>query len=147
MGDPAVSEATEIVRKAAVEQSGLDSFLNSYEPDPEKPTTHILVWDHRIMVVGHTKNQAACVAISAAVQTIAAAAKALKCAMTVELYRSTKDQPVYDVVLVEGKRSRLLIAAVLSSLFGIAKTAGGSEKAGMILSDQRKNVPRGENLT
>lgn len=141
----AIREATAIVKGAA----GLQTFLDNYEPG-ENPTSHVLVWDSRLMVVGHCANTGACIAISSAMQTAAAIARALCCAERVEMYRSTKDQPIYDVVLVPGKRSRNIIAGLLASIGGVARTCKGmgtkteptEEPAPLIVfSDHRTRIP------
>lgn len=77
------------------------------------------------MVIGHCANTGACIAISSAMQTAAAIARALCCAERVEMYRSTKDQPIYDVVLDPGKRSRNIIAGLLASIGGVARSCKG----------------------
>ncbi len=116
----AVSEARKIVKDAA----GLQSFLDSYEPG-DNPSSHVLAWDSRVMVIGHSNNRAACIAISSAMQTAAAIARSLSCASRVEMYRSTKDQPIYDIVFITGKRTRNIIAGLLASLAGVARSARG----------------------
>lgn len=123
-GIPVVASPLSEARKIVKDAAGLKSFLDNYEPG-ETPTSHVLVWDSRLMVVGHCKNTGACIAISSAMQTAAAIARALCCAERVEMYRSTKDQPIYDIVLIPGKRSRNIIAGLLASIAGVARTCKG----------------------
>jgi len=123
-GIPVVASPLSEARKIVKDAAGLKSFLDSYEPG-ENPQSHVLAWDARVMVIGHSRNTAACIAISSAMQTAAAIARSLCCASKVEMYRSTKDQPIYDIVLVPGKRSRNIIAGLLASLAGVARTARG----------------------
>lgn len=104
--------------------------------------SRILVWDHRVTVIGHSANKAACVAISAAVQTGAAIARAFMLAETVRLYNNANEQPVYEIVLLEGDHSRRIIAGLMASFAGIAKTAEGPNRPrAMLVSDHRTMIP------
>lgn len=135
--------AADIVRdkRAADTEANVKYFLDSYEPG-ENPVARVLAWDHRLMVVGHSANRAACVATSAVVQTIAAVARNLHSAQKVQRYETEKGEPVYDIVLREGARSRKLIAAALASLAGVAKTAERDNPgSAMELMDHRKTIP------
>lgn len=104
--------------------------------------SRILVWDHRVMVVGHSANQAACVAISSAIQTTAAIAKAQLLAERVDLYQNTNDEPVYDVQLLDCDTSRRIIAGLMASFAGISKTAESPQRPrAMMVSDHRTQIP------
>lgn len=104
--------------------------------------SRILVWDHRVMVVGHSANKAACVAISAAVQTAAAIAKAQILVERVDLYQNTNDEPVYDVQLLDCDTSRRIVAGLMASFAGIAKTADSPTRPrSMLVSDHRTQIP------
>lgn len=137
-----VEVAKAIVREK-MDEERLKSFLDSYEPG-ENPVSRVLVWDHRVMVVGHSANKAACVAISAAIQTAAAIGRSLRCVARVELYQTTNEEPVYDVIFQEGQRARRIVAGVMASFAGIAKQSeNGDHGSAMLLSDHRKNIPSG----
>jgi hypothetical protein len=104
--------------------------------------SRILVWDHRVMVVGHSANKAACVAISAAVQTAAAIARSFVLVENVSLYNNANDEPVYDVQLLDCEHSRQLLAGLMASFAGIAKTAEGPNRPrAMMVSDHRQRIP------
>ena len=116
-------------------------FIDTYEPG-ENPVSRILVWDHRVIAVGHSQNKAACVAISAAIQTAAAIGRSLRCVDLVEMYKSTHDEPVYDVVFTAGQRARRIIAGLVATFAGIAKTADGDQPgSAMEFCDHRKKIP------
>jgi hypothetical protein len=145
MSDP-LKEATAIVS----EKASIENFLMTYEPG-DNPVSRILVWDHHIMCIGHSKNQAACVAISSVLQTMAAIARSLRCAERVDKYKTDNkaQEPVYEIVLIQGKRSRKIIAATVASLAGVARTAEAGKEAGSVmqLSDHRKMIPDAESAT
>lgn len=134
----ALNQAKEIVAQGAQ----LRGFIDAYEPG-ESPKSHILIFDNRVIVIGHSKNRAACVAISAAVQTCAAIGRALRAVQSVELYQSTNDQPVYDIVFAMGQRSRRIIAGLVASFAGIARESRNPEtgEETMLLSDRRTVIP------
>lgn len=135
-----------VVRKQAnTDVKSLQSFLESYEPG-ENPVTRVLVWDHRVIVTGHSANKAACIAISAAVQTAAAIGRSIQCVQSVELYATDKTQePVYDIVFLPGRRSRKVIGGLMASFMGIAKTSEGDNPgSAMLVSDHRKIKPQRE---
>jgi len=135
-----IKAAEAIVRDHARESGAISAFLDNYTPG-EKAAAHVMVWDHRVIVVGHSHNQAACVAMSSAIQTTAAIARALRTAESVELYKTVHGEPVYDIIFKQGKRSRLIVAALLSSFAGIAKTADKTPGDAMVLTDHRKLIP------
>lgn len=103
-----------------------------YKPDPEHPQTRVVLSAERVVVIGHSENRAACVAITAAVQAFAAIAKALGEVKNVELDEKGKE-PVYDVVLRGGPTSTACINGLLATFMGISKQAPGS----LVISDGR----------
>lgn len=120
-------------------------FLDSYQPG-ENPQTHVLLYDSRVLVVGHSANKAACVAISAAVQTCAAIARSLRCVKSVDLFENENKEAVYDIQFAEGQRARRIIAGLAASFAGISRTSKNPEtgEEALLLSDQRKLIPPSE---
>lgn len=134
-------DAAKAIVREKMDEERLKAFLDTYEPG-ENPVTRVLVWDHRVLVVGHSANKAACVAISAAIQTAAAIGRSLRCIAKVELYKTTNEEPVYDVIFQEGQRARRVIAGVMASFAGIAQQSErGQVGSAMLLSDHRKHIP------
>jgi hypothetical protein len=94
--------------------------------------TKIIVTDRDVIVHGHSKNKAACVAVSAAIQTFAYVAGML----------SLLDQPPdfdpavprYRVHLEDSLSARKAIVGLVSAFAGIGKNATGS----LLFADNRR---------
>ncbi len=115
-------------------------LIKAKEARAENPQSRIVVTDSRVLVVGHSGNQAACVAVTAAVQTFAAIAQKLGIAESVTL-NEEGPEPSYDVKLAAGDQAEKCIAGVMFAFYGIAKQAPGA----ILLNDSRVNAPgRGE---
>jgi hypothetical protein len=105
----------------------MESFVDQYATPPDThPATRVLIGDTQIMCIGHSANKAACVAISAAIQTTAAIGKELECVTEVTLDDSDRSQPIYTIGFVPGPVGARLTAGFLRSIAGIAQKAPGS---------------------
>lgn len=130
MGDvlDAAKDIVDAVRdEAPAEGRPMGSFVDQYAPPPEDhPYTRVLIGDAEIRCVGHSKNKAACVAISAVVQTTAGIGKELECVTEVVLDDSDRAQPIYSVNFVPGPVAVRVINGFVRAIAGIEKTAPGS---------------------
>jgi len=129
--EPPIPEAGSIPVRSFVED-------NYQEPtDPAKFKTRCLIGDSEVTIIGHSKNRAACIAISAAAQTMAAIGKQFECVEEVVLERGEHTEPLYRVYFIPGPASDRCIFGLVVSMAGIERTAPGS----LEVHDGRKRKP------
>lgn len=104
----------------------MTSFIDKYQAptSDKKMKTRVVLSESRVVAIGHSANRAACVAISAAVQTLAAIAKNLGCAEEVSLEQGL--EPIYTIQFQAGELASACIEGFVVSLAGIEQTAPGS---------------------
>jgi hypothetical protein len=88
------------------------------------------------MVIGHSTNKAACVAITAAVQTFANIANQL-CLLAKDgrLENGTEEsEPLYEVQLIPGEQTAAVLDGVVASFRGILSVVPGC----LEIADARK---------
>jgi hypothetical protein len=94
--------------------------------------TRVLLTDARVVMIGHSSNKAACIAISTAVQTFARIMAAQ--ALLAEPVQMKPEEPRYDVLLVDAVEVRRAIAGLHAALVAIARECPGM----LLVADNRK---------
>jgi hypothetical protein len=102
----------------------------------ESPTsqTKVLVTDRDVIIIGHATNKAACVAVSASIQTFARVAGMLS--LLSQPPQMDSEKPLYHVRLVDSLDGRKAIVGMMASLAGIAQQCPGQ----IVFSDNRRTL-------
>jgi hypothetical protein len=106
----------------------------------EQQVTKVVITDRDVIVYGHASNKAACVAISAAVQTFANVAGMLK--LLDRAVDFEPEAPRYHVHLEDSLQARRAIVGLMAAFARIDKTCPGA----MLFSDNRQKLDAAESL-
>lgn len=98
--------------------------------------TRVIVTSDRVLVIGHSVNKAACVAITAAVQTFANIANHLGLLpVDGRLEMGTDEsEPLYELNLTPGEQTHAVLDGVIASFRGILSVVPGC----LEIADARK---------
>ena len=100
-----------------------------------KQITRIVITDERVIMQGHSWNKAACVALSASVQTFTRVAGAL--GLLAEPVEQNAETGFVDVRLVPALPARAALTGLVAAFHGIATQCPGTIE----VADQRREGP------